>query len=95
MPMRDFIGPHPAARLLPTLVFERRIQVALLWTENDRREDSLRDEMRLSQRRCHPQLLIRFGYGPEGRPTPRASTHHTTDAGPGSATPGTSTDSAD
>lgn len=56
---------------------------------------ALRDEMRLSQRRCHPQLLIRFGYGPEGRPTPRASTHHTTDAGPGTATPGTSTDSAD
>ncbi|MBC2906931.1 Acg family FMN-binding oxidoreductase [Streptomyces cupreus] len=111
MPMRNFIGPLPAARLLPALPFERHVQIALLWTPQDGREDwlragqalqcvlltatahgvrtsilhqamewpTLRDEMRLPQRRCHPQVLIRFGYGPEGRRTPRASAHHVTD----------------
>ncbi|MCN9244709.1 hypothetical protein NGF19_28680 [Streptomyces sp. RY43-2] len=29
------------------------------------------------RRRCFPQLLIRFGYGPEGGRTPRASAHLT------------------
>ncbi|KUL23650.1 Acg family FMN-binding oxidoreductase [Streptomyces regalis] len=33
----------------------------------------LRDAARLRQRRCCPQLLIRFGYGPEGGRTPRAT----------------------
>ncbi|MFF9773947.1 Acg family FMN-binding oxidoreductase [Streptomyces sp. NPDC013978] len=32
----------------------------------------LRDAMAGSRRRCSPQLLIRFGYGPEGARTPRA-----------------------
>jgi hypothetical protein len=114
VPMRNFLGPHPAARLLPALAFERHVQVALLWTPNDRRDDwlragqamqrvlltatahdvrtsilhqamewpALRDALRLPQRRCNPQLLIRFGYGPEGRPTPRASADHTTDTDP-------------
>lgn len=33
----------------------------------------LREAMAGSRRRCHPQVLIRFGYGPEGARTPRAS----------------------
>ncbi|MBD0839714.1 Acg family FMN-binding oxidoreductase [Streptomyces sp. TRM68416] len=34
----------------------------------------LREAMRApGTKRCHPQLLIRFGYGPEGEPTPRAT----------------------
>ncbi|MFE0965483.1 Acg family FMN-binding oxidoreductase [Streptomyces fungicidicus] len=35
----------------------------------------LREAMAGSRRRCHPQLLIRFGYGPEGARTPRAPAH--------------------
>ncbi|MFJ7336800.1 Acg family FMN-binding oxidoreductase [Streptomyces sp. NPDC101110] len=35
----------------------------------------LREAMARSRRRCHPQLLVRFGYGPEGARTPRASAH--------------------
>ncbi|MDR3082164.1 MAG: hypothetical protein LBV60_14775 [Streptomyces sp.] len=34
--------------------------------------------------RCFPQLLIRFGYGPEGGRTPRASAHLTADRHRGS-----------
>ncbi|AVV45095.1 hypothetical protein PYK79_48900 [Streptomyces sp. ID05-04B] len=104
MPMRDFTGELPASRP-PVLRFERHAQVALLWTERDRREDWLRAGQALQrvlltatlrgvrtsmlhqamewpdlraalagsrQRRC-PQLLIRFGYGPDGGRTPRAS----------------------
>ncbi|MFE6287739.1 Acg family FMN-binding oxidoreductase [Streptomyces sp. NPDC057877] len=33
----------------------------------------LRAAARLPQRRCSPQLVIRFGYGPDGARTPRAS----------------------
>ncbi|MEU5609176.1 Acg family FMN-binding oxidoreductase [Streptomyces sparsogenes] len=32
----------------------------------------LRAATGLARRRCHPQLLIRFGYGPDGGRTPRA-----------------------
>ncbi|MGW7529288.1 Acg family FMN-binding oxidoreductase [Streptomyces sp. NPDC054783] len=32
----------------------------------------LRAAIGLPHRRCHPQLLIRFGYGPDGARTPRA-----------------------
>ncbi|MBQ1090310.1 nitroreductase family protein [Streptomyces sp. B93] len=35
----------------------------------------LRAAARLPQRRCSPHLLVRFGYGPEGAPSPRAGTH--------------------
>ncbi|MFF7645235.1 Acg family FMN-binding oxidoreductase [Streptomyces canus] len=104
MPMRDLTGRLPAPHL-PALRFERHAQVALLWTEWDRREDWLRAGQALervllaatvhgvrtsmlhqamewtdlraamggSRPRCCPQLLIRFGYGPEGGRTPRAS----------------------
>ncbi|NED70862.1 hypothetical protein G3I51_00505 [Streptomyces sp. SID9944] len=34
----------------------------------------LRAAMSGTRQRCHPHLLIRFGYGPDGGPTPRAST---------------------
>lgn len=33
----------------------------------------LREAMAGSRQRCSPQLLIRFGYGPDGARTPRAS----------------------
>jgi hypothetical protein len=33
----------------------------------------LREATGAARRRCCPQLMIRFGYGPEGSPTPRAS----------------------
>ncbi|KOU77233.1 aromatic ring-opening dioxygenase LigA [Streptomyces sp. MMG1533] len=110
MPMRDFTGALPAVRL-PALWFERHIQLALLWTGHDRREDWLRagqalqyvlltatarglrtsllhqamewPELRAAMalpghKRCHPQLLIRFGYGPDGARTPRAPGHPVT-----------------
>ncbi|MFJ9863827.1 Acg family FMN-binding oxidoreductase [Streptomyces sp. NPDC101165] len=32
----------------------------------------LRQATSLSRKRCHPQVLIRFGYGPDGGRTPRA-----------------------
>ncbi|WP_327727005.1 nitroreductase family protein [Streptomyces sp. NBC_00487] len=103
MPMRDFTGALPALRR-PALWFERHVQLALLWTSHDRREDwlragqalqyvlltatarglrtsllhqamewpDLRTAMALPRpRRCHPHVLIRFGYGPEGAGTPR------------------------
>ncbi|MET9390961.1 hypothetical protein ABZY20_11195 [Streptomyces sp. NPDC006624] len=35
----------------------------------------LRAAMAGSRRRCFPQLLIRFGYGPDGGRTPRAAAH--------------------
>jgi hypothetical protein len=41
MPVRDFTGALPALRL-PALWFERHVQVVLLWTSHDRREDWLR-----------------------------------------------------
>ncbi|MFD7406802.1 Acg family FMN-binding oxidoreductase [Streptomyces sp. NPDC059866] len=104
IPVRDFTGALPAARL-PALRFERHAQVALLWTSHDGREDwlragqalervlltatvhgvrtsmlhqavewpDLREAMAGSRQRCSPQLLIRFGYGPDGARTPRAS----------------------
>ncbi|MCX4742223.1 Acg family FMN-binding oxidoreductase [Streptomyces antibioticus] len=104
VPVRDFTGAPPAPQL-PTLRFERHVQLALLWTNHDRREDwlragqalervlltatahgvrtsmlhqamewpDLRQAMAGSRRRCHPQLLIRFGYGPDGARTPRAT----------------------
>ncbi|MFF5187622.1 Acg family FMN-binding oxidoreductase [Streptomyces sp. NPDC000345] len=107
MPMRDFTHGLPALRL-PALWFERHVQLALLWTGHDRRDDWLRAGQALQyvlltatarglrtsllhqamewpdlrsaaalprHKRCHPQVLIRFGYGPDGRPTPRASAH--------------------
>jgi hypothetical protein len=104
MPMRDFTGLPPAYGR-PAVWFERHVQLAMLWTSYDRREDWLRAGQALQyvlltatthglrtsllhqamewpdlraataprrHHRCHPQLLIRFGYGPEGAPTPRA-----------------------
>ncbi|MFF4397176.1 nitroreductase family protein [Streptomyces sp. NPDC001480] len=104
MPMRDFTG-LPALRP-PAKWFERHVQLALLWTSHDRRQDwlragqalqyvlltatarglrtsplhqamewpDLRSAMALPRhKRCHPQMLIRFGYGPDGSRTPRAS----------------------
>ena len=104
IPMRDFVGDVPALRL-PALWFERHVQLALLWTGHDRREDWLRAGQALQyvlltatarglrtsllhqamewpdlrsatalprHKRCHPQILIRFGYGPDGGRTPRA-----------------------
>ncbi|KUN78080.1 Acg family FMN-binding oxidoreductase [Streptomyces griseoruber] len=103
VPVRDFVGALPAPRL-PTLPFERHVQVALLWTSHDRPEDwlragqalqrvlltatahgvrtsmlhqamewpDLREAMAGSRQRCCPQVLIRFGYGPDGARTPRA-----------------------
>jgi hypothetical protein len=104
MPMRDFTAALPALRL-PALWFERHVQVALLWTSHDRREDWLRAGQALQyvlltatarglrtsllhqamewpdlraatalpgHKRCHPHMLIRFGYGPDGARTPRA-----------------------
>ncbi|MGW2522603.1 Acg family FMN-binding oxidoreductase [Streptomyces sp. NPDC001617] len=109
MPMRDFTGALPALRL-PALWFERHVQLALLWTGHDRREDWLRAGQALQyvlltatarglrtsllhqamewpdlrtamalprHKRCHPQVLIRFGYGPDGAGTPRATGHTT------------------
>ncbi|MFF7646090.1 Acg family FMN-binding oxidoreductase [Streptomyces canus] len=35
----------------------------------------LREAMAGSSRRCFPQLLVRFGYGPDGGRTPRACAH--------------------
>jgi nitroreductase len=105
MPTRDFTGGLPALRR-PALWFERHVQLALLWTSHDRRQDWLRAGQALQyvlltatarglrtsllhqamewpdlrtamalprHRRCHPQVLIRFGYGPDGGWTPRAS----------------------
>ncbi|WP_217145806.1 nitroreductase family protein [Streptomyces sp. AC627_RSS907] len=107
MPMRDFIGALPGPRL-PALWFERHVQLALLWTPHDRREDWLRAGQALQyvlltatahglrtsllhqamewpdlrgamalprHKRCYPHMLIRFGYGPDGARTPRASTN--------------------
>ncbi|MEU1514983.1 hypothetical protein ABZ490_23010 [Streptomyces sp. NPDC005811] len=103
VPVRDFVGALPAPRL-PTLPFERHVQVALLWTSHDRPEDWLRAGQALQRvlltatahgvrtsmlhqamewpdlraatagprPRCCPQVMIRFGYGPDGAPTPRA-----------------------
>ncbi|WP_435615742.1 Acg family FMN-binding oxidoreductase [Streptomyces coelicoflavus] len=104
MPMRDFTGPIPAGRR-PALWFERHVQLGLLWTPHDRREDWLRAGQALQyvlltatahgvrtsllhqamewpdlraatalprHKRCHPHVLIRFGYGPDGAGTPRA-----------------------
>jgi nitroreductase len=103
MPMRDFTGLPPAGRR-PAVWFERHVQMAMLWTSHDRRDDWLRAGQALQyvlltatarglrtsllhqamewpdlraatalprHKRCHPQMLIRFGYGPDGRPTPR------------------------
>ncbi|MFD0433173.1 Acg family FMN-binding oxidoreductase [Streptomyces chartreusis] len=108
---RDFTGPVPAARR-PARWFERHVQLALLWTSHDRRDDWLRAGQALQyvlltatangvrtslmhqamewpdlraatalprHKRCHPQMLIRFGYGPDGTGTPRV---------PGAADPG-------
>jgi hypothetical protein len=105
IPMRDFTGPLPAVRR-PALWFERHVQLALLWTPHDRREDWLRAGQALQyvlltatahglrtsllhqamewpdlraatahprHKRCHPHVLIRFGYGPDGAGTPRGS----------------------
>ncbi|MFF7645245.1 Acg family FMN-binding oxidoreductase [Streptomyces canus] len=107
LPMRDFTGALPALRL-PALWFERHVQLALLWTPNDRREDWLRAGQALQyvlltatahglrtsllhqamewpdlraatalprHKRCHPHMLIRFGYGPDAAGTPRAPGH--------------------
>ncbi|MFI7294454.1 Acg family FMN-binding oxidoreductase [Streptomyces sp. NPDC050121] len=107
MPMRDFTGALPALRL-PALWFERHVQLAVLWTPHDRREDWLRAGQALQyvlltatahglrtsllhqamewpdlraatalprHKRCHPHMLIRFGYGPDGAGTPRAPGH--------------------
>jgi nitroreductase len=107
IPMRDFTSALPALRR-PALWFERHVQLALLWTPHDRREDWLRAGQALQyvlltatahglrtsllhqamewpdlraatalprHRRCHPQVLIRFGYGPEGTRTPRGAGH--------------------
>jgi hypothetical protein len=41
MPVRDFTGTLPVPRP-PALRFERHVQVGLLWTTHDRREDWLR-----------------------------------------------------
>ncbi|MFF4905217.1 Acg family FMN-binding oxidoreductase [Streptomyces sp. NPDC001260] len=104
MPMRDFTGDLPGLRL-PALWFERHVQLALLWTGNDRRDDWLRAGQALQyvlltatarglrtsllhqamewpdlraamalpgHKRCHPHLLLRLGYGPDGGRTPRA-----------------------
>ncbi|MEU0830303.1 nitroreductase family protein [Streptomyces sp. NPDC005969] len=103
MPMRDFTCALPALRR-PALWFERHVQVALLSTSHDRREDWLRAGQALQyvlltatahglrtsllhqamewpdlraatdlpgHKRCHPHMLIRFGYGPDGGRTPR------------------------
>ena len=107
MPMRDFTGALPAPRL-PALWFERHVQLALLWTPHDRRDDWLRAGQALQyvlltatahglrtsllhqamewpdlraatalprHKRCHPHVLIRFGYGRDGTRTPRAPGH--------------------
>jgi hypothetical protein len=116
IPMRDFTGQLPVPHL-PALHFERHAQVALLWTEWDRREDwlragqalqhvlltataygvrtsmlhqamewmDLRAVMGASRQRCSPQMLIRFGYGPEGGRTPRAAAHAVPRPAPGQA----------
>ncbi|MDL2076205.1 nitroreductase family protein [Streptomyces sp. GXMU-J15] len=103
LPMRDFTGPLPGVHR-PAVWFERHVQLALLWTTHDRRQDWLRAGQALQyvlltatahgvrtslmhqamewpdlraaavlarHKRCHPQMLIRFGYGPEGPRTPR------------------------
>lgn len=103
--MRDFTGALPAVVRRPALWFERHVQLALLWTTHDRRDDWLRAGQALQyvlltatahglrtsllhqamewpdlraatalprHKRCHPQALIRFGYGPDGAGTPRA-----------------------
>ncbi|MEV7794083.1 Acg family FMN-binding oxidoreductase [Streptomyces sp. NPDC087512] len=107
MPMRDFTGALPVLRR-PALWFERHVQLAMLWTPHDRREDWLRTGQALQyvlltatahglrtsllhqamewpdlraatalpgHKRCHPHLLIRFGYGRDGARTPRAPAH--------------------
>ncbi|MFF6783756.1 Acg family FMN-binding oxidoreductase [Streptomyces sp. NPDC012510] len=109
IPMRDFTGPIPAVRR-PALWFERHVQLALLWTAHDRRDDWLRAGQALQyvlltatahglrtsllhqamewpdlraatalprHKRCHPHVLIRFGYGPDGAATPRGPVHST------------------
>ncbi|MFF3942960.1 Acg family FMN-binding oxidoreductase [Streptomyces phaeofaciens] len=107
MPMRNFTCLPPPLR--PSAVrFERHVQLALLWTSHDRREDWLRAGQALQyvlltatahgvrtsllhqamewpdlraatalprHHRCHSQLLIRFGYGPQGADTPREPGH--------------------
>ncbi len=103
IPMRDFTGPRSVVHR-PALFFERHIQLALLWTPHDRRDDWLRAGQALQyvlltatahglrtsllhqamewsdlrdavapprHKRCHPHMLIRFGYGPDGPGTPR------------------------
>ena len=105
IPVRDFTHPVPAVRR-PAVWFERHVQLGLLWTSHDRREDWLRAGQALQyvlltatahglrtsllhqamewpdlraatalprHQRCHPQMLIRFGYGPDGIGAPRAS----------------------
>ncbi|OSP39271.1 hypothetical protein B7767_32540, partial [Streptomyces sp. 13-12-16] len=57
----------------------------------------LREAMRVPGTRwCRPQVLIRFGYGPEAKGTPRAAAHpagrpagaaRRSDPGPGTAGP--------
>ncbi|MFF4884920.1 Acg family FMN-binding oxidoreductase [Streptomyces nigra] len=107
IPTRDFTGPIPAGRR-PAVGFERHVQLGLLWTAHDRREDWLRAGQALQyvlltatahglrtsllhqamewpdlraatalprHMRCHPHILIRFGYGPDGAGTPRAPGH--------------------
>ncbi|MFC0602534.1 Acg family FMN-binding oxidoreductase [Streptomyces palmae] len=119
VPMRGFT-PGLAALRRPALWFERHVQLALLWTGHDRREDWLRAGQALQyvlltatargvrtsllhqpmewfdlrtamalpgHRRCHPQVLIRFGYGPDGARTPRAAGRIAT----GSTAPATDT----
>ncbi|MFI9749507.1 Acg family FMN-binding oxidoreductase [Streptomyces collinus] len=109
IPMRDFTSPLPALRR-PALWFERHVQLALLWTAHDRRDDWLRAGQALQyvlltatahglrtsllhqamewpdlraatalprHKRCHPHVLIRFGYGPDGAVTPRGPVHST------------------
>ncbi|MFC4463922.1 Acg family FMN-binding oxidoreductase [Streptomyces xiangluensis] len=107
IPMRDFTASISAIRR-PALWFERHVQLALLWTPHDRREDWLRAGQALQyvlltatahglrtsllhqamewadlraatalprHKRCHPHVVIRFGYGPDGAGTPRELGH--------------------
>jgi nitroreductase len=123
IPMRDFAAPVPAAHR-SALWFERHVQLALLWTPQDRREDWLRAGQALQyvlltatahglrtsllhqamewpdlraaialprHKRCHPHVLIRLGYGPDGATTPRAPGHSVTRRAAPPAT-GTGTD---
>ncbi|MFE1441713.1 Acg family FMN-binding oxidoreductase [Streptomyces sp. NPDC058739] len=109
IPMRDFTGPVPVTRR-PALWFERHVQLGLLWTSHDRRDDWLRAGQALQyvlltatahgvrtsllhqamewsdlraatalprHKRCHPQVMVRFGYGPDAAGTPRGPGHVT------------------